>query len=195
MYSLDVYGEEFFRNVEDEGKKHAEWLVPLLVGVFHLRSLVDVGCGTGPLVKAAQDAGLDAWGLEGSAWAVEHSLTHISQIDLRYPFAIFGKQFDLCVSLEVAEHLEREYAGTFVDTLTRLSDTVVLTAAVPGQGGLQHVNEQPREYWAGLFRARGFVPDATDVFYLRRGICAAQSTGHHVAGWFDNIQVYWRVNA
>jgi len=35
---------------------------------------------------------------------------------------------------------------------------VLFSAAVPGQGGEHHVNEQPLEYWRRLFRRRGHRP-------------------------------------
>jgi len=33
---------------------------------------------------------------------------------------------------------------------------VLFSAAVPGQGGEHHVNEQPPEYWRSLFAERGY---------------------------------------
>ena len=49
----------------------------------------------------------------------------------------------------------------FVDLLSSLSDHVVMTAAPPGQGGTDHVNEQPNSYWIEKFRKRGFRYDET----------------------------------
>ena len=37
-----------------------------------------------------------------------------------------------------------------------MSDRVIFTAALPGQGGTHHVNEQPHEFWDELFRACGY---------------------------------------
>jgi len=36
---------------------------------------------------------------------------------------------------------------------------VVFSAARPGQGGSDHVNEQPPEYWITRFEQNGFVCD------------------------------------
>ncbi len=114
-------------------------------------------------------------------------------LDLR-TFRYVGEKYDLAISIEVAEHIEGEFAGVFVDTLTSLSDCVVLTAAPPGQGGIAHVNEQPWEYWRDLFRARGFRFSAARHALLVEGIKAAQASGHHVAAWFPaNIMCFKRI--
>jgi hypothetical protein len=43
-----------------------------------------------------------------------------------------------------------------VDFLTSAADTVLFSAAIPGQGGDNHINEQWPAYWQGLFRSSGF---------------------------------------
>ena len=67
-----------------------------------------------------------------------------------------GVKFDLVISLEVAEHLPEETATTFVESLCRHGDIVLFSAAVPGQGGTGHINEQWQSYWARIFKAHGF---------------------------------------
>jgi hypothetical protein len=41
--------------------------------------------------------------------------------------------------------------------LTRLGPVVLFSAAIPGQGGLGHLNEQWPRYWVDLFRAKSYV--------------------------------------
>jgi len=67
------------------------------------------------------------------------------------------RQFDLVVSLEVAEHLPSAHAETFVQSLTRLGPVVLFSAAIPFQGGTGHLNEQWPDYWAAKFAKRGYV--------------------------------------
>ena len=52
------------------------------------------------------------------------------------------------------------FSDTYVDYLCKTSDTVVMTAAGPGQGGTDHVNEQPKDYWIAKFQARGLTLDS-----------------------------------
>jgi hypothetical protein len=68
--------------------------------------------------------------------------------------------FDIALSLEVAEHLPDQRAQRFVHDLCRLAPIVIFSAAIPGQGGTGHVNEQWPDYWYHLFEAEGFVVDS-----------------------------------
>jgi hypothetical protein len=77
--------------------------------------------------------------------------------DLAAPVDL-GQRFDLVQSLETAEHLPVVRAAAFIADLTSHADRVLFSAAVPGQGGEHHINEQPLEYWRAMFRTHGFVP-------------------------------------
>jgi hypothetical protein len=72
------------------------------------------------------------------------------------PFSL-SERFDLAISLEVAEHLPRRSASGFVRSLCQLAPIVLFSAAVPGQGGEHHVNEQWPEYWRQAFANHHFV--------------------------------------
>ena len=48
-------------------------------------------------------------------------------------------------------------ARPVVEWLTASSDIVAFSAAITGQGGKGHVNEQSPDYWDNLFRECGFV--------------------------------------
>jgi 2-polyprenyl-3-methyl-5-hydroxy-6-metoxy-1,4-benzoquinol methylase len=43
------------------------------------------------------------------------------------------KEFDLAISLEVAEHLSQESAENFVKTLISCADYIIFSAAIPQQ--------------------------------------------------------------
>ncbi len=66
------------------------------------------------------------------------------------------RRFDIAISVECAEHLEKRYADTFVDNICRHADIIMFGAAIPGQGGVEHVNEQPQSYWIRKFRDRDY---------------------------------------
>lgn len=76
-------------------------------------------------------------------------------VDLNKAFEA-DRRFDLAISMEVAEHLAPEISANFVRSLTRLSDIVLFSAAVPGRGGTNHINEQWPSYWSNLFRNENF---------------------------------------
>ena len=48
-------------------------------------------------------------------------------------------------------------ASKFVDSLVRLASVVLFAAAIPGQGGIMHVNEQWPGYWVSLFSQHGYT--------------------------------------
>lgn len=136
----------------------AEVIVPIVVGLVRPRSVVDVGCGTGSWLLAFEKQGVtDSLGLdrEEVGRAFRLSGDRFRPADLSRPLNV-GREFDLAVSLEVAEHLPESAAESFVGSLTRLSPLVLFSAAIPGQGGKNHVNEQWRDYWVRLFASRGY---------------------------------------
>jgi len=87
--------------------------------------------------------------------------------DLQQGFAL-GRSFSLVQCLEVAEHLPASSAAPLIDSLVRHGEVIVFSAAPPGQGGHDHVNERSYDYWRALFRQRGYL--AAD--YLRPRILA-----------------------
>jgi SAM-dependent methyltransferase len=118
-----------------------------------VRSVVDFGCGSGVWLAAWQRLVVDdVIGVDGeqARSSLKISAERFLAADLRKPIRL-GRRFDLAQSLEVAEHLPPQSASVFVETLTTHAPLILFSAAVPGQGGEHHVNEQPPEYWrAGI---------------------------------------------
>jgi SAM-dependent methyltransferase len=75
--------------------------------------------------------------------------------DITKPFDA-GRTFDLVLCLEVAEHVPRGSSITLIENIVRHGPLVLFSAAVPGQGGEDHVNEQAYAYWRDLFALRGY---------------------------------------
>lgn len=121
-----------------------------------MTSLVDVGCGTGPWLRAARKHGIhDVVGIDGVACpdeelAVDRSLIRIC--DLTGPLRL-GRRFDVALCLEVAEHLDECHAAGLIKSLTQLADVVVFSAACPNQPGQHHVNCQWPSYWQKIFNS------------------------------------------
>lgn len=115
-----------------------------------LDTVLDVGCGEGWLTAALREHGLEALGVDGDP------LDGVDQVvDLEGELPDLGR-FDLVTCLEVAEHVAPARADKFVTWLTERADVVLFSAAVPGQGGDGHVNEQPTDYWATMFERHHF---------------------------------------
>ena len=126
-------------------------------------TVVDVGCGVGTWLRAATELGAGTvLGLDGS-WVPRGRLEIPEDRFVACDLAGGGPAragvsgpFDLVMSLEVAEHLPPEQADAFVETLCGLGDAVLFSAALPHQGGVDHVNEAWPMAWGALFAARGF---------------------------------------
>jgi SAM-dependent methyltransferase len=137
-------------------------IVPLLVDIFAPKSVVDVGCGLGAFLKVFKDCGVDdVLGIDGSWCSRDLLFRNIKpeefiETDLEKKISI-GKKFDMVICLEVAEHLSPERADGFVRDLTLLGDVVLFSAAIPRQGGFNHINEQWLDYWEARFENNGFV--------------------------------------
>lgn len=139
-----------------------ELVVPLIIKLFSPKNAVDFGCGIGTFLKAFLNHGVeDILGLDGK-WVDRQILkkyiaeTQFIETDLTKPVKL-NRKFDVAISLEVGEHLPEIHAKTLVQSLTDASDVVIFGAAVPFQGGQNHLNEQWPKYWASLFKEAGYI--------------------------------------
>ena len=142
-------------------KKAASVIIPILYEVLTFESVLDVGCGIGTWLNVFQEyPRLDILGLDGEyvnrdLLAKNIPLDSFKSFDLSKGFDL-NKKFDLAVCLEVAEHLPITSSDLLVDSLCRHSDKVVFSAAIPNQGGQNHLNEQWPSYWINKFKRNGF---------------------------------------
>lgn len=161
---MNEYDSQFHVAYEKLALSSAREILTLLGQVIQPQSVIDVGCGVAFWLSVCQQMGIDdVMGIDGDD--VDRSLLRIPPArfigaDLVKPLPI-DREFDLVLCLEVAEHLAPELADGFVKSLTRLGKVVLFSAAIPGQGGVHHVNEQWQDFWAAKFAAHGYV--AVDV--------------------------------
>ncbi|HLT73024.1 MAG TPA: methyltransferase domain-containing protein [Cyclobacteriaceae bacterium] len=149
----------YIHSTEIHNTRAAEVIVPLIMDLFPVTSVLDVGCGLGTWMRVFQDAGVkDILGIDGDyvdKSKLVISEEHFFSRDLRMPFDL-GRKFDLVISLEVAEHLPPQHAGTFISSLCAHSDRIIFSAAIPGQGGQNHLNEQWSTYWTEMLAQHGY---------------------------------------
>lgn len=137
----------------------AKEILPFIFKKFNPNSLIDIGCGTGTWTNVAKTLGIkNIIGVDGIK--ADHSLFEIQADefilhDLTTPLNL-NTQFDMALCLEVAEHLPKSASNNIVDILTQHSNLILFSAAIPGQGGQFHINEQWPSYWQELFEKKGY---------------------------------------
>jgi SAM-dependent methyltransferase len=173
------YAPSFYQGVAARAAESAPAVLECVLQYIRPKTVVDVGCGTGEWLHAISSLtevevlGIDSLDVPTEALVI--SPRSFQHADLGRPIAL-DKKFDLAISLEVAEHLPAHRAHSFIRDLTRMAPAVLFGAAIPGQGGVSHINEQWQSYWAQLFADRGF--EVWDV------IRSALWTNDNVAFWY-----------
>lgn len=155
----DLYDARFYDWVKLTAIGSARAVLPIAYAACNPQSVVDVGCGEGAWLTVWRELGVgEILGLDGAHVRQDRLMLAPGEFmatELNHPPAV-ARRFDLAQSLEVAEHLAPEAADRFVATLCALSDIVLFSAAVPGQGGEMHINEQHPSWWAARFKAQGY---------------------------------------
>ena len=202
MRSLEsIYNRAFFKN-----RRRLIWradiICPAIVNTFDLKtnfftSIVDVGCAIGEYVKKFLSLGINAYGIEGSKSVENYALAPIVIADLRSTLEpyIFSKQllsiYNLCMSLEVAEHIEEEYVDKYLDNLCLLSDNVMITAAPPGQEGVGHFNCKEKEYWEEKFLGREYKRDIEKEKKFQKQI-ELYKDKKSISMYYKNVMIYYK---
>jgi predicted O-linked N-acetylglucosamine transferase (SPINDLY family)/2-polyprenyl-3-methyl-5-hydroxy-6-metoxy-1,4-benzoquinol methylase len=161
--STTSYNDEFYEAIQAGSRASAQVILPFLLKLLYPvvpQSVVDVGCGVGTWLAAFHELGVQEYlGFDGEY--VDQSKLQIPHQkfrawDLKQPLPTEQK-FDIAMSLEVAEHLPDTCAANFVQSLVKLAPVVLFSAAIPAQGGVDHINEQWPSYWVELFQRQGYV--------------------------------------
>ncbi|MEG4336974.1 glycosyltransferase [Microcoleus sp. D3_18_C2] len=157
------YTRDFYQLIGEGTRTSAREIIPLLLDLLQPilpKSVVDVGCGTGSWLAAFHKLGIsDCLGIDGDyvdRTILQIPLNQFQSADLKQPLQI-NRKFDLAISLEVAEHLPATCAENFVNSLTQLAPVILFSAAIPFQGGVEHVNEQWPQYWVYYFQQNGYA--------------------------------------
>lgn len=162
------YGVEYSRSraTHDPGT-HAmiSAIVPLLVELVAPTSVADVGCGLGQWLKAFTDRGVSrVLGFDvapAPADLLEIPEARRLVTDVRKPLET-AERTDLAICLMVGECMPPEHAPQLVRNCTKLAPAVCFASATPMLNGPRPwVHEAWPSFWAGLFKAEGYV--ALDV--------------------------------
>lgn len=190
--TLNAYYDADFYSAHQNGMTNsAMHVLSLLQKYYKPKSVVDVGCGRGAWLAVAESFGCNKLkGFDGS-WVQKEDLLskNIDFTSVNFDLAMpeIDEKYELCISLEVAEHIPENKAKNFVDFICKSSDIVIFSAAIKYQGGENHINTQWQSYWVDLFKHNGY--ECFDI--IRANIWNNES----VEVWYrQNILVFSRKN-
>lgn len=155
------YDDDFYRAQEAGSRASAEVILPLLLSeIGPIASLIDIGGGLGTWAGVARKLGVERVRVVDGPWVdprhLQVPVDCFSAVELESAdLSSFGS-FDLAICLEAAEHLRPSREVTLVAELCSLADVVFFSAAIPGQGGTDHINERWLSHWQALFATHGY---------------------------------------
>lgn len=164
--------EKLFHHEKDHNLISAQEIVPIIMEFITPQSVLDVGCGIGSwlsvykqYMKTDNYLGIDAEYVDENLLKIpkdhfiKHDLRDIKSMPPPYTIKLdnMTKKFDLTQCLEVAEHLPNFAADDLVNFLTKTSDVILFSAAIPGQTGENHINEQWPDYWEKIFNKYDYI--------------------------------------
>lgn len=158
MNKSKLYNDDFYKRRNEYTAYSANQILNLVFRYFDIHTAVDIGCGVGTWLNVIKTKGGGVVGLDGKYVNKNYLVIGCDEFietDLEERIQI-NQTFDLAISLEVAEHLSKKRAATFVEDLCGLSDTILFSAATILQGGEGHQNEQRLSYWSKMFSERGY---------------------------------------
>lgn len=148
------------------------------------KQLIDFGCGMGDYLKKLHENGFEKlYGFEGDVRV--GSLDCVKSWDLTNPIENY-ENYDYLknnaynsISLEVGEHIPKQYESIFLKNITSLTtNKILLSWAIVGQGGDGHVNCMNNDEVILKMKELGFQ-------YLENdSVDARNSVSHNIAPWF-----------
>lgn len=155
-----IYKDSWYSRQPRETSHSASVICTLLMNWIEPKSVIDVGCGVGTWLHELKGKGVaTVLGVDGPWVNVEQLLIGKDEflaLDLEQDLSL-RQEFDLVLCLELAEHLPPDRGNALVKSLVALGPVVLFSAAIPFQGGLNHINEQWPRYWIERFNSHGFV--------------------------------------
>ena len=179
IYQNEFYSDGGFEKTDQSAAAIVDWTMTML----NPTSMLDLGSGAGHYLRAFQTKGIQAVGFEASSTGVRRAGEDVLAVsyDLKTPL-VLSRPFDLVICIEVAEHLPTRASKTLVQSIAQNAKSAILfTAAPPGTPGTDHINCQPKEFWARLFAEEGFTINDELTAELRN-----VAEKHQCAEWWRN---------
>lgn len=138
----------------EQERGSAMLLTNWLYNQFKPTSVVDIGCGSGVYLSVLFMSRCDVLGTDYEENARNLLGDSFMQHDLTKPL-VLPKKYDLAMSVEVIEHIDKKYQDIVVKSIADSADTILFSGAKPGQVGENHINCRTRGEWLGEFAKQG----------------------------------------
>lgn len=152
-------------------------------------TVIDIGCGDGYYTNYLLEKGIHCYGYDGNpnTEIITNGVCKVAD----FSQTVYLGNYDWVLSLEVGEHIPEEYESIFLDNLSYHAwEGIILSWAVPGQGGDGHVNCRDNEYIIKQMEDRNFKYAELDTEFLRLNATPYPDTGY----WFKDTLMVFRYN-
>lgn len=165
----------------------AKTIVPVVAEIIGIpKSIIDLGGGAGAFLKVFKEIGtekvvsIDHPSIKAKDLLINPDEFIPCNLSQQLPSPI---KSELAISTEFAEHISKSRSRSVVEFLTSCSDIILFSSAIPGQGGIGHINEQRPDFWRNLFQSIGY--ERLDI--IRQKIIF----DHSIPFWFrQNLFLY-----
>lgn len=184
-----MYSTQFHTDIEHDEYQQAVRLSDYIATNMCCFRFIDFGCSTGLYLNEIKKTlpCIESLGFEFSNDAISNRLCNdIIHFDLTYPLVLEKKQNTLGLCLEVLEHIDDANWKPVLENITNLCDTVIFSAALPGQGGTGHINCRHKIDWIRRFHSLGWIVDHDATMHLLEFI----KSGSHQGWFYTNVVIF-----
>ena len=169
IFDLDSFYDENYFKVDHVGPETVTRYVDYVLAFGEellgrpVQSVLEAGCAGGWFTEELVRRGIDVVALEGTHVGYDKTIargvpaSRVIRHDLRLPLSL-GREFDMALCTEVAEHIECPFSSQLVQNLVNHSQLVWFSFEEPSTNDAHyhHCNEQPEPFWVNLFRFYGY---------------------------------------
>lgn len=174
----------------DLGTMYPNDLWPWLIEEFKVKSMADIGCGTGETITWFRSHGCTGIGVDGLEFNVKRAPTPTILHDFCNGPVEIPKNFptiDLVWCADVVEHIDEEFVGNILQALC-LGRVLAMCQGTEEHENLgwHHVNNKPQQYWVDKLATIGMVEDVEMTQKSRE-------LGNH-GWWAETGRIYRRID-
>jgi len=139
--------------------------------------VMDIGCAMGYIVGRLRKAGVDAWGVDISRYALSHAPEEVKpylKLASADSLPFHDKEFDMAISFSVFEHLPPGIVAKAIAEVVRVANRGIISVT-PGDDphfdeDVTHQTKQPLSWWRAQFPPQFEVRSDADEEWLRAKI-------------------------